>query len=60
MKEAGWVDCGRIASIDYPNKKHIFAAPDAIEGMTKSEIRRVVEATQEPRAVLLDIKRKTA
>jgi hypothetical protein len=60
LKEAGWIDCGRLASADYPNKKHIFAAPDVIEGMTKSEIRRAVEIVQEPKAVLLDIKRKSA
>jgi len=60
LKEAGWIDCGRLASSDYPNKKHIFAAPDVIEGMTKSDIRRAVEIAQEPKAVLLDIKRKSA
>jgi hypothetical protein len=42
IKEAGWVDCGRIAAQDYPSKKHIFCAPDNVR-MSKSELRRQVE-----------------
>jgi hypothetical protein len=44
LKEAGWVDCGRIAAQDYPSKKHIFCAPDMVR-MSKSELRRSVENT---------------
>jgi class 3 adenylate cyclase len=43
LKEAGWVDCGRIAAHGYPNKKHIFRAPDV--DLSKSELRRLVENT---------------
>jgi hypothetical protein len=43
LKEAGWVDMGRIASRDYLSKKHIFIAPDMV-GVPKSELRRMVEA----------------
>lgn len=43
FKEAGWVDAGRLASGDLPNKKHVFAAPDVMASMTKSELRRLVE-----------------
>jgi hypothetical protein len=41
VKEAGWVDMGRVAAHDYPSKKHIFRAPDV--GLSKSELRRMVE-----------------
>jgi hypothetical protein len=43
LVEAGWVDCGRIASADYTNKKHVFKAPN-IEA-SKSELRRMCEPT---------------
>jgi hypothetical protein len=43
LREAGWVDMGRIASRDYLSKKHIFIAPDMV-GVPKSELRRMVEA----------------
>jgi len=42
LKEAGWVNMGRLASADYPTKKQIWAAPDMI-GYTKSDLRRMVE-----------------
>jgi hypothetical protein len=44
LKEAGWVDMGRIASRDYLTKKHIFCAPDMV-GVPKSDLRRMVETT---------------
>jgi len=43
FKEAGWIDCGRVASGEYQTKKHIFAAPDVMERHNKSELRRMVE-----------------
>lgn len=45
LKEAKWIDRGRIASRDYPSQKHIYIAPDdeAIKSMTKSGLRRSVE-----------------
>ena len=42
LKEAGWIDKGRLSSRDYTTAKHIFTAPD-IGDMTKSELRRMVE-----------------
>ena len=44
LKEAEWVDMGRIASRDYLTKKHIFVAPD-MAGVAKSDLRRMVETT---------------
>ncbi len=42
LKEAGWIDCGRLASRDHSTKKHIFCAPELV-GLTKSELRRMGE-----------------
>jgi len=44
LKEAQWVDMGRIASRDYLTKKHIFVAPDMV-GVSRSDLRRMVETT---------------
>jgi len=57
LKEAGWIDMGRIASNDYSNKKHIFVAPELKEKYKKSDLRRMIEVPPEPKAVVLDIKR---
>jgi len=53
LKEAGWIDCGRLASHDYPSKKHIFAAPDVYNDLKKSELRRAVEENPPPKMVLV-------
>jgi len=42
LKEAGWIDKGRLSSRDYTSAKHIFTAPDIGE-LSKSELRRMVE-----------------
>jgi hypothetical protein len=42
LKEAGWVDMGRLKSRDYDTKKHIFCAPDMAD-VAKSDLRRLVE-----------------
>lgn len=47
FKEAGWVDCGRLASVEHQTKRHIFAAPDVAKANSKSELRRVVETIEE-------------
>jgi hypothetical protein len=44
VKEAGWVDLGRVASSDLPTKKHLFCAPEMAQ-MNKSDLRRLVEET---------------
>lgn len=43
LKACRWVDCGRLASHELPNKKHIFCAPDQLH-LSKSELRRLAEA----------------
>jgi hypothetical protein len=51
LKEAGWVDCGRLKSRDYDNKKHIFAAPELATTLSKSELRAAVEQPPAPKLV---------
>ena len=51
LKEAGWIDCGRLKSRDYDNKKHVFAAPELAETLSKSELRAAVEAPPTPKLV---------
>lgn len=51
LKEAGWVDCGRLMSRDYPSKKHVFAAPEVFAALSKSELRRAVEEAPTPKLV---------
>jgi hypothetical protein len=51
LKESGWHDCGRLMSRDYPSKKHIFCAPDLVEVLSKSELRRAVEEAPAPALV---------
>jgi hypothetical protein len=51
LKEAGWIDCGRLASHDYPSKKHIYACPEIYETTKKSDIRRMVEEQPSPKLV---------
>jgi hypothetical protein len=53
FKEAGWVDLGRVASSDYPSKKHLYCAPD-MAGGNKSNLRRLVEDV--PPAALVRVK----
>ena len=43
LKEANWVDMGRIGSSELPTKKHIFVAPDCAQGYSKSDLRRMAE-----------------
>jgi hypothetical protein len=53
LKEAGWVDMGRLKSRRYDNKKHIFVAPDMAE-MSRSDMRDMVE--EPPTSVLQRVK----
>jgi hypothetical protein len=52
LKEAGWVDCGRLMSRDHTSKKHIFCAPEMAD-ISKSELRRMVEENPPPRMVVV-------
>ena len=52
LKEAGWVDMGRLKSREFDSKKHIFCAPDMVD-VSKSELRRLVEDVPAPLSVRL-------
>ena len=43
LKEAGWVDMGRIGSFEHSSKRHIYAAPDLARTQTKSYLRNLLE-----------------
>ena len=43
LKEAGWLDMGRVNSKALPNKKQIWAAPDVAKAWNKSDLRRMIE-----------------
>lgn len=44
LREAGWVDCGRVHSREFPTKKHLFSHPQ-FAGLPRSELRRMAEGT---------------
>ena len=50
LKEAGWVDLGRIKSRAHDTKKHVFCAPDMAD-RPKSELRDMVEDNPAPTMV---------
>lgn len=52
LKEAGWIDKGRLKSRDFDTKKHIFCAPELSE-YAKSDLRRMVEENPQPKMVLV-------
>jgi hypothetical protein len=52
LKEAGWLDCGRVGTREYQTKKHIFCAPDMAK-VARSELRAIVEDKPAPSAVRL-------
>jgi hypothetical protein len=52
LKEAGWIDRGRLKSREFDTKKHIFCAPDLAE-FAKSDLRRMVEENPPPKMVLV-------
>jgi len=53
LKEAGWVDVGRVACAEYVTKKHIFAAPELAQRYSKSDLRRMVEEPPPSRMALV-------
>ena len=53
LKEAGWVDCGRLKSRAYDTRKHIFCAPDMVNH-SRSDLRNMVEET--PASALMRVK----
>jgi hypothetical protein len=52
LKEAGWVDRGRLKSREFDTKKHIFCTPSMAD-VAKSELRRMVEENPPPKMVLV-------
>ena len=60
LKEAGWENLGRVACAEYSTKKQLFAAPEIAKAMNKSEIRRMVEEPMEPKAVVLNMEKRSA
>jgi hypothetical protein len=51
LKEAGWVDMGRLKSRELDTKKQIFCAPELVN-MSKSELRRLVEDAPPPMRIV--------
>ena len=47
LREAGWIDLGRVKTVDNGNKVHVYAAPDVLDKVrgNKSEIRRMLDAS---------------
>ena len=52
LKEAGWIDRGRLKSREFDTKKHIFCAPELAD-FAKSDLRRMVEENPPPKMVLV-------
>lgn len=53
LKEAGWVDLGRVASARNATKKQMFAAPDMAKKHSKSALRDMIEEPPAPAVVSL-------
>jgi len=53
LKEAGWVEVGRLASAKHMTKKHVYAAPDMARDHTKSHLRDLLEEPTTPKVVSL-------
>jgi hypothetical protein len=52
LKEAGWVDAGRLSSGELQTKKHIFCAPEMVH-YSKSDLRRMAEETSSAKLSLV-------
>jgi hypothetical protein len=50
LREARWIDCGRVACADFTTKKHVFCAPELAK-TSKSDLRRLVELPPAPVAL---------
>lgn len=51
LKEAGWIDRGRIMSRELTTKKQIYCAPELME-VSRSELRRMVEEPPVPMRIV--------
>jgi hypothetical protein len=52
LKEAGWVDIGRVATRELTTKKQLYCAPE-LATLSKAELRRLAEDVPAPSAVRL-------
>jgi hypothetical protein len=43
LKEAGWLDMGRLASGEFSTKKQVWASPSVAKKNSKSTLRRMIE-----------------
>lgn len=50
LKEAGWVDLGRVGTREYQTKKQLFCAPEMVS-YGKADLRRMVDELPAPSAV---------
>ena len=48
LKEAGWVDCGRLGCVEYQTKRHVYASAEMVKRYNKSDLRRMVEGVASP------------
>ena len=55
LKEAGWIDCGRLHSGKYQVKRHVFCAP-SMAMHKKSELRDMIEPDPIPTPSLKVVK----
>lgn len=53
LKEAGWIEVGRLASVKHMTKKNVYAAPDMARDHTKSYLRDLLEEPTAPKVVNL-------
>ena len=42
LKEAGWVDRGKVASVEHPSRRHVYVAPEHAKER-KSVLRNMLE-----------------
>ena len=42
LKEAGWIDRGRVASVEHPSRRHVFVAPE-LARERKTTLRNMLE-----------------
>ena len=42
LKEAGWIDRGRVASVEHPSRRHVFVAPEFAKER-KTTLRNMLE-----------------
>lgn len=52
LKEAGWIDLGRVGTREYQTKKHLFCAPDMVD-IGRADLRRMVEEVPAPANIKL-------